>query len=289
MSPKAHGLIIPLTGLLLAALLLILSAQVAWTAPPAQSVADGQALFQSLCTACHTIGGGTLVGPDLKDVTKRADPQWLASFIAAPNNLIAAGDPTATALVKQYNNVQMPNLGLTQAQVASLIAYLEAPGGVVTQTTAATLPAGDPAKGEALFLGSIHLQNGGPPCMSCHSIDDAGLLGGGTVGPNLTGAYGKYGAAGLASALANIPFPAMKPIFTDDPLTAQEQADLYAYIQSVAGQPQTNRLVPFLALSLAGWIGLMIVIGIVWRNRLRAVREKLVGRGPRPRAVRRML
>ena len=282
MSPRAHGLVIPIAGLLFATFVLSLSSQLAWTAPPAQSAADGEAIFKSQCTGCHTIGGGTLIGPDLQGVTARADPQWLASFIAAPDKVLAAGDPTATALLKQYNNVQMPNLGLSQTQVASLIAYLQAPGGVVTQTAAAALPAGDPIRGEALFLGNVHFQNGGPPCMSCHSIDNAGILGGGTVGPNLTGAFAKYGDTGLASALANIPFPAMKPIFTDDPLTPQEQANLYAYIRAAAGQPQTNRLVPFLALSLAGWIGLMIVIGIVWWHRLGAVRQKLVSRGPRP-------
>jgi len=282
MSPKARGLIIPMTALLFATFLFVLSAQLAWTAPPAQAAADGEALFKSLCVGCHTIGGGPLVGPDLEGVTTRTDPQWLAGFIAAPDKVLAAGDPTATALRKQYNNVQMPNLGLSQDQVAALIAYLQAPGGASAPTPAAVTAAGDPTRGKALFLGSLHFQNGGPPCMSCHSIDDAGILGGGAMGPNLTQAFAKYGDAGLASALATIPFPTMKPIFADGPLTPQEQADLHAYIQSAAGQPQTNRLVPFLALSLAGWIGLMIVIGIIWRRRLRAVRRPLVARGPRP-------
>ena len=281
MSPKARGLLIPMTGLLLAAFLVALPVRVAWTAPPAQSAADGEAIFKDKCAECHTIGGGTLVGPDLEGVTARSDPQWLASFIAAPDKLLAAGDPTATALLQQYK-VKMPNLGLSQDQVAALIAYLQAPGGVPAPTPAPVPAAGDPVRGKALFLGNVHFQNDGPPCMGCHSIDNAGILGGGVMGPNLTQAFAKYGDAGLASVLANIQFPTMKPIFAGHPLTAQDQADLRAYIQSAAGQPQTNREWLVLALSLAGWIGVMIVIGIVWRRRLRAVRRPLVGRGQRP-------
>jgi len=265
------------TGLLFAAFLLILSAQLAWTAPPAQSATDGETIFEDKCAGCHTIGGGPLVGPDLAGVTVQRDPQWLASFIAAPDKALAAGDPLATALLQEFNNVQMPNLGLSQEQVTALIAYLQAPGGVSAPTLAAPA-AGDPVRGEALFLGNVHLQNDGPPCMSCHSIDNAGILGGGVMGPNLTQAFAKYGDTGLASALANIPFPTMKPIYADHPLAPEEQVDLRAYIQATAGQPQADRELLVLALSLAGFIGAMIAIGIVWRRRLRGVRRPLVDR-----------
>jgi len=227
-----------MTALLFATFLFVLSAQLAWTAPPAQPAADGEAIFRDKCAGCHTIGGGPLVGPDLEGVTTRTDPQWLADFIAAPDKVLAAGDPTATALLKQYNNVQMPNLGLSQDQLAAIIAYLQAPGGTSAPTPVAAPATGDPVRGEALFLGNLHFQNDGPPCMSCHSIDNAGILGGGAMGPNLTQAFAKYGDAGLASALATIPFPTMKPIFADGPLTPQEQADLHAYIQ--CGRPATD-------------------------------------------------
>jgi len=41
---------------------------------------DGQQLFQ-VCSACHTIGKGKLIGPDLQGVTDRLDRDWLKSFI----------------------------------------------------------------------------------------------------------------------------------------------------------------------------------------------------------------
>src|SRR5512139_284511 len=112
-------------GLLLATLLAALCAGLASAAPPSQSAADGEAIFQAQCAACHTIGGGVLVGPDLKGITQQRDPAWLARWIAQPDKLVAEGDPIATSLLKQFNNLQMPNLGLSQAQVAALIAYLE--------------------------------------------------------------------------------------------------------------------------------------------------------------------
>lgn len=269
MSPQARSLQKAMAGFLLAAYLVVLSAQLACAAPPAQSAADGEAIFKSNCAGCHSIGGGRLVGPDLKGVTAQRDPDWLTRFIAEPDKVLAAGDPIAAALLQEFNNVPMPNLGLSADQVAAVIAYLEAPGGAAAQATAAGLAAGDQDRGKALFMGDTHFQSDGPPCMGCHSIDNAGVLGGGVMGPNLTPAFAKYGDAGLASALANIPFPAMKPIYADHPLTPQEQADLRAYLQATAGQPEANRELLVLALSLAGFVAAMIGIGIVWRRRLR--------------------
>jgi mono/diheme cytochrome c family protein len=121
-------------------------------------------------------------------------------------------------------------------------------------------------------MGDLDLQGGGPSCMGCHNIDSAGALGGGTLGPDLTQAFANYGDAGLASALANIPFPTMKPIFAGHPLAPQEQADLRAYLESQAGQAQTNKVLLILALSFAGLIAALTAIAIIWRRRLRGAR-----------------
>jgi mono/diheme cytochrome c family protein len=256
-------------------------------AQPAQTAADGEAIFQGQCAGCHTIGGGRLVGPDLKGITQQRDRAWLARFIAEPDQVLAEGDPIATALLQEFNDIAMPNLGLSPAQAAAVIAYLEAQGGASgaqpSPAPAQSLPAGDQTRGKALFMGNVHLSNDGPPCMGCHSIDQVGTLGGGTLGPDLTGAFAKYGDAGLVSALATIPWPTMQPIYSDHPLTAEEQADVRAFLEATSGQQPANRDVLVLALSLAGLGAALIVIGIVWRGRLRAVRRPLVGRA-RPRA-----
>ncbi len=90
------------------------------------SVSDkGAYLFQGRCAACHTIGKGDSLGPDLQGVTRIRNRGWLAHFIAAPNELLAEKDPIATALFAKYNQVRMPNLRLGEIDVKALVAYLE--------------------------------------------------------------------------------------------------------------------------------------------------------------------
>ena len=60
---------------------------------------DGKAIFGQLCQGCHTIGGGKLVGPDLKGVADLRERTWVESFILAPDKVIASGDPIAKGLV----------------------------------------------------------------------------------------------------------------------------------------------------------------------------------------------
>ncbi|HEX9085747.1 MAG TPA: SCO family protein, partial [Gemmatimonadaceae bacterium] len=62
----------------------------------------GAYLFKTECSACHTIGAGDQIGPDLKGVAAVRDRKWLANFVAAPDKLLAAGDPLARALYKKY-------------------------------------------------------------------------------------------------------------------------------------------------------------------------------------------
>src|SRR5689334_3572362 len=85
----------------------------------------GLYLFSSRCAACHTIGNGDKVGPDLYGVTNVRDRAWLARIIAEPDKLIAEKDPIATALYTKYKGIVMPRLGLPEADVNSLIDYLK--------------------------------------------------------------------------------------------------------------------------------------------------------------------
>ena len=104
----------------------------------------GQALFVKLCAGCHTVGKGDRVGPDLNGMVARHPRSWLSGFIANPDKMRAHNDPAALALVAKYPNVRMPNMGLTEADAADLISYVEllmyrlssTPGG--SQDTSAT-------------------------------------------------------------------------------------------------------------------------------------------------------
>ncbi len=105
------------------------------------TASPGKALFEQICTACHTIGGGTRIGPDLGGVTERRPEEWLQRFIMMPDKLLADGDPTATELFKQYNQLPMPNLALTADQVSALIDHLRSAGAAAApQPPPAPLP-----------------------------------------------------------------------------------------------------------------------------------------------------
>jgi mono/diheme cytochrome c family protein len=228
--------------------------------------------------ACHTIGGGPLVGPDLDGVTERRDRAWLSRWIAEPDKVLAEGDAIATELLQEFNNVQMVNLGLSSAQVEDVLAFLENPGGVVGPSqTAAELLEGDPDRGEAIFTGGTGLQNGAPACISCHSTAGVGLLGGGTLGPDLTEVHDRYGEAGLPQTLQNLPFPTMQGVFGERPLTDNEVADLYAYFVR-ANQAAARALnYNFILIGLVGFLVLLLISQLIWRKRLKGVRKPLLG------------
>ena len=251
-------------------------------APPDHTSEEGQVIFQEKCTPCHTIGGGSLVGPDLKEVTTQRERDWLVRWISAPDEVLAEGDPIATQLLQEFNNVPMPNQGLTEDEVAALIAYLESQAeaeATLPSTQEAPVPAlpkGDPALGKNMFMGVVSFQNGAPPCMACHSIAGIGALGGGALGPDLTPAYSRFGEAGIVSVLSDIPFPTMKPIFDNRNLTSEEQEHLKAFLQQAAAEQPTQAIAILVLLAVAGAAILLALTHLLWRRRLTAVRQPLV-------------
>ncbi|MCC6174656.1 MAG: c-type cytochrome [Chloroflexi bacterium] len=266
-----------------AALLVLagLSAGAALAMPALQNAQAGAAVFTSKCAACHTIGGGSLIGPDLKGITSQRSHEWLTAWISAPDRLIAQGDPTALEIVKQYP-IPMPNLGLSPTEVASVLAYIEAQsasGAAAAPAAPPPLPAGDPILGKDYFTGSLRFQNGGPPCMGCHSVAGIGALGGGTLGPDLTPAISKYGEAGLASFLANPPTPTMNAVWSGEPLTPEEQGSLRLFLQEAGvAQRSTEALGQLTALAVVVGLVMLGLMQVTWRRRLPGVRRPMLRR-----------
>jgi protein SCO1/2 len=93
---------------------------------PLENFDRGQYLFGRDCIACHTIGHGDKIGPDLLGVTHVRDRKWLARIIQAPDQLLNEKDPIATTLLKKYNNVRMPNIGVSDLEMHFLLGYIEA-------------------------------------------------------------------------------------------------------------------------------------------------------------------
>lgn len=244
------------------------------------SMERGKAIFEMKCSPCHTIGGGTKVGPDLKGVTEQRPQDWLVNFISNPEKMFQAGDPIAKSILTKFGGIKMPGPGLSQQEVSDVLSYLspqQPPSGASLPKGGLPIATvGDSLRGKKLFIGTIVFQNGGPPCMSCHHVSGTPFPGGGTLGPDLTISYSKFGAATMNSLLATLPFPTMTPIFSQRPLTPQEQHDLGAFFEKASTPHPAHWTLTIILSEIGGFVVLMILIGWIWRKRLLAVRRPLV-------------
>lgn len=91
---------------------------------PLKNFDKGKYLFGRDCIACHTIGHGDKIGPDLLGVVHVRSRQWLAQMIQHPDQLLEEKDAVATALLKKYN-VRMPNIYVSDMDTGYIIRYIE--------------------------------------------------------------------------------------------------------------------------------------------------------------------
>lgn len=85
----------------------------------------GEDLFNTRCTACHTIGQGDKLGPDLLGVVSKRDRQWMIRWLREPDVMLKEKEPLAMALYYQYGQVPMPNVKLADKQILDLIEYMQ--------------------------------------------------------------------------------------------------------------------------------------------------------------------
>jgi protein SCO1/2 len=86
---------------------------------------QGQYLFATRCAACHTIGNGDKIGPDLKGITNVRERGWLTRMIQAPDQLLEERDPIAVELFARYQQVIMPNQRLGNEDTSKIIEFLK--------------------------------------------------------------------------------------------------------------------------------------------------------------------
>jgi nitrite reductase (NO-forming) len=90
--------------------------------PDDPAAARGKLAFESKCLACHSIGQGKKLGPDLAGVTRHRDDAWLTRWLKSPEEMLKT-DQHAKAMLKEYNNIPMPNQGLSDAEIKDYIRY----------------------------------------------------------------------------------------------------------------------------------------------------------------------
>ncbi len=248
-------------------------------------------IFRQSCVSCHTIGGGRLVGPDLAQVSERQEREWLIGFIVDPKGVLDSGDSYALELKSQAGGALMPPVaGMTRQRAEALLDLILAES-ALPESEFAGLDIGDEPfstvdieQGRRIFLGARHLSNGGPPCLSCHTVGSLGALGGGRLGPDLTRVYERLqGRKGLASWLLAPATEVMRPVYAEQRLTNEEILPLVAFLEDQARHgsedPGTSQIT-FLLLGLAGAAIALVLADAIWRRRFRGVRRQLV-RGER--------
>ncbi|MAE46584.1 MAG: hypothetical protein CMJ86_06790 [Planctomycetes bacterium] len=62
------------------------------------------------------------------DVTNRREKDWITRWLLEPDVMLEEGDPIAIGLREAYNDVPMPNLGLSKDEAAMLVDFLETEG-----------------------------------------------------------------------------------------------------------------------------------------------------------------
>ncbi len=240
---------------------------------------EGQDLFSTLCAPCHTIGKGRLVGPDLKNITEKRTEDWLVPYIQSSQTVIKSGDADAVAVFNEYNSLLMPDQPLDVSQTKAVISYIRATStgsavDLVQEETADLLDntnEDNVAEGLLLFSGEKRLTNGGPSCISCHTVKDDRIFSSGTLAKELSETHEIMGSAGVAAILKNPPFPVMGVTYKNTSLTEEEILNLTAYLRSVSEnriyQHPVDFGFTFAVIGILVFISLMISIIVLYFKR----------------------
>jgi mono/diheme cytochrome c family protein len=244
--------------------------------------------FKKYCAGCHSIGGGKLVGPDLADLKKRVPSRdWAIAYVVNPASqtdgyakTVNAGKPVMSAQGKSAGG------SLDDQTIADIIDFIFAGGPGLSQKKLRGATADDVEKGRLIFMGEQRLANGGPACISCHSVAGVTGLGGGTLAsqvgaknPDLTNAFNRNGGeAGLRAALGAPQFLVMAQVYGQKPMTEDEVIALTAFLGDASRNTQPDQRSDYLIIyGIVGAIAFLFALDFIWIKRFRNVRKTLVG------------
>ncbi len=190
--------------------------------PAEASAMPGQAIFERTCFACHTIGEGVRVGPDLKGVTERREREWLHRWIKDPLGM-AQTDSLGKALFAEFNNVPMAPNFLSDEEIDQVLAYVEAVGS--GSVAVATEDEGPVELTETQFERGQNIYFN--RCAGCH-----GTLRAGATGPNIQPEITTQRGTAVLKATLTHGLPGGMPAWGDAGILSPEEVDLMArYVQ----------------------------------------------------------
>ena len=242
------------------------------------SAFDAANYFQQKCMSCHTVGQGDDVGPDLKGVTKRREKKWLIRFIKESQSMIEEGDPVANQLFSKYKRKKMPDQEMDDDEIIEILEYIKngnIKAVVKNLRSALNATSFEIEQGRKLFIGGTRFKNGAPACLSCHSAGDAGVLGGGGLGPDLTHVYTSYNDKGLSKVISKVSFPTMVRLYKKKPLEDQEVYAVKSYLWSIDRKEHEDygHDKKFFFLGLVGFVLVLGVFDLLWKGRIKKTRR----------------
>ena len=188
------------------------------SAAPSPDVSAGRTLFDARCAACHTIGEGDRTGPDLMNVGKRRDQDWLMKWIENP---VAMGDSNhiGKEISAKYGDVIMPNPNLSDAEIEQVLRFIadaSSRGGYkVPNVPARKLAGPELDKAQSIYFDR---------CAGCHGSERRGA-----TGPALTpDRTGGIGTAKLIAAL-NHGRPGGMPAWGEFGILSTQDVELLAH------------------------------------------------------------
>lgn len=191
----------------------------------------GHELFERSCSACHSIGEGDRIGPDLKGVSERREHDWLVKWIRDPIGM-GQNDPIGKELLATWKNVPMPALGLTDDQITDLLDYVEvvsAAGGRQAAAGPAQLTEAEFARGREIYFNR---------CAGCH-----GTLRAGATGPNIQPEVTKQRGTNAILATLRHGLPRGMPAWGDAGILSEEEIRIMAnYVQMDPPDPPRKPL-----------------------------------------------
>lgn len=98
------------------------------TGPIDEELAErGEEIFQSRgCIACHTVGEGKRVGPDLEGIVERRSFEWTYHMVTNPDSMLRS-DSIAKRLLGEYFT-PMADQNVTPEQFRAIYEYLREEG-----------------------------------------------------------------------------------------------------------------------------------------------------------------
>jgi mono/diheme cytochrome c family protein len=174
------------------------------------------ALFNELCAACHTVGGGDGAGPDLLPSTGLPRPVVRLSVERMQDN---TGPMTAEQIDALTDLLLDPAVKTKLAGEAEPAAEAEP-----------EVPPGSPEIGLRLFFGQERFANRGSACFACHSVAGRG----GNLAADLSLIGSRMTDRVLATTMEKPAYPLMKVEYGKHPLTADEARHVAAFLTQSA-------------------------------------------------------